>query len=521
MINHQRFKNYSITLVVTFFVITFSFSQNDTHFLTKLKEIDEKVDRRDYDKAKLLLKEVQLNNNELSTEEKYALDLRVAKVLYYADDNNTLINHILANLDEINKMEEADLQYDYLTFIGHVFKEAKNFKKVIIYNKRAFLNAEKRKDTLDIIYSCLQLGSNYYRTEYSDSTKLYNNNRDSALFYYKKTLTFPENKNNNKFLSRIYDNLSKIELRKNNINLSENYALKALAINKSINNHFGIAISLTNLSSISFFKNEPEKAIEYAQESNDFIKDNSLSIRKDNLEKIARGYKLLGDNKKALVYIEEAAEISDIIAKRTLAKEINNIEAKHNVAREQTKTLKEKNKRQLIFYSALTIVLLLITLSSFFYIRSKTYKKRFNKLITAIENKPKKAPIKNNKLSGVPSKIVKDILQKLERFEKKNQYLTKNLTLNLVAENLETNSTYLSKVINFYKDKNFTTYLNEARVNYAAYKLKNDKRFQKYTIKAIADECGFNNAESFSLAFHKKTGLYPSYFIKQLQNSSD
>jgi len=29
-------------------------------------------------------------------------------------------------------------------------------------------------------------------------------------------------------------------------------------------------------------------------------------------------------------------------------------------------------------------------------------------------------------------------------------------------------------------------------------------------------ECGFKNANSFTRAFKKNTGLYPSYFIKQL-----
>ncbi len=33
---------------------------------------------------------------------------------------------------------------------------------------------------------------------------------------------------------------------------------------------------------------------------------------------------------------------------------------------------------------------------------------------------------------------------------------------------------------------------------------------------AIAEEAGFNTAESFSKAFFKKTGIKPSYFIKEL-----
>jgi len=517
MIYRQYFKNYGIVLILVFSIIMPSLSQNDMTILNKLKEIDEKIDRRDYDDAKFLLKKVELSNYKLTLLEKYALDLRVAKVQHYADDNNSLINHILANLDEINKMETTNLQYDYLTFIGQVFKGAKNFKKAIIFNKQALLNAEKRKDTVDIIFSCLKIGRNFYRIKYSDSTKLYDNNRDSALFYYKKALGFPENEKNNKFFTRIYDNLSRIEAKTGSLSLAEEYATKALAINKRINNRFGIAISLSNLSHIYLFKNEPKKAIKYAQESNDFIKNKSLSIRRDNLENIAKSYKQLKDDKKALLYLEEAAEISEIIAKRTLAKKINDIDAEHNLAREQNKVLKEKNKRQLLLYSSLFLITLLIIFSSLYYIRSKSYKRHFNQLIEDIEKESKTTLIKNKKLYGVPPKIVRDILRKLKAFEKKNGFLTKNLTLNQVAEELQTNPTYLSKIINFYKGKNFASYLNEARINYAIHRLKNDKKFQHYTIKAIAYDSGFSNAESFSLVFHKKTGLYPSYFIKQLQ----
>ena len=40
---------------------------------------------------------------------------------------------------------------------------------------------------------------------------------------------------------------------------------------------------------------------------------------------------------------------------------------------------------------------------------------------------------------------------------------------------------------------------------------------RKYTIKAIAAECGYKNAESFSKAFYKINGIYPSYYIKKIE----
>jgi AraC-like DNA-binding protein len=65
---------------------------------------------------------------------------------------------------------------------------------------------------------------------------------------------------------------------------------------------------------------------------------------------------------------------------------------------------------------------------------------------------------------------------------------------------------------------NFANYMNEIRIDYAIVQLKENKLFRSYTIKAIAIESGFNNAQSFSIAFHKKTGIHPSYFLKQLEN---
>jgi len=71
-------------------------------------------------------------------------------------------------------------------------------------------------------------------------------------------------------------------------------------------------------------------------------------------------------------------------------------------------------------------------------------------------------------------------------------------------------NTYLFKVINLNKDKNFTTYIHDLRIEYMFQELKDNEKLRKYTIRAIAVECGFTNAESFSKAFYKKYEIYPS-----------
>ncbi|WP_121147007.1 helix-turn-helix domain-containing protein [Tenacibaculum discolor] len=73
--------------------------------------------------------------------------------------------------------------------------------------------------------------------------------------------------------------------------------------------------------------------------------------------------------------------------------------------------------------------------------------------------------------------------------------------------------------MNQYKNTSFSNYVNQLRIEYTVEKLKNDTLWRKYTVKAIAQEVGFKNAESFSKAFYKFTSIKPSYFIKELEKT--
>jgi len=75
----------------------------------------------------------------------------------------------------------------------------------------------------------------------------------------------------------------------------------------------------------------------------------------------------------------------------------------------------------------------------------------------------------------------------------------------------------LSHYINHYEKKKFTDYINDLRIEYTIEKIKLDKKFRIYTIKAISESVGFSNPVSFSQAFYKKTGIKPSYFIKKMK----
>ncbi|MGH1386554.1 helix-turn-helix domain-containing protein, partial [Kordia sp.] len=194
------------------------------------------------------------------------------------------------------------------------------------------------------------------------------------------------------------------------------------------------------------------------------------------------------------------------------------------ILKENNEEISQKNK-WIIIISVLFCVLML---GGFIYnyLLKKKYEKRYNEIMSqsnAIVEEEiivKNATVQAVSL-GIDPNIVDEVLQSLEAFERGEAYLTNQISLKDVAKIVNTNSKYLSKIVNTYKGKNFTTYINDLRIDYLVNHVQTDTKYQKYTIRAIAEEIGFSNPEGFSRAFQKKTGLKPSYFIKKVRENSE
>jgi AraC-like DNA-binding protein len=196
---------------------------------------------------------------------------------------------------------------------------------------------------------------------------------------------------------------------------------------------------------------------------------------------------------------------------------------------EQQVIIKKLNKNNDTYISGLLIlgVLLLISggLIYYQYRKRRLYKIRFEQLIIDSKSNARTTNsnqvIKSTKSSDlkVPEKHVTYILSKLDEFEENHDFLNIGVSSQSLADDIETNVKYLSRVINHYKNKSFTSYLNELRITYAVKELQENVMLQKFTIKAIANEFGYNSAETFSNAFYKQVKIKPSYFIKELRKA--
>ncbi|MFT5890956.1 MAG: AraC-like DNA-binding protein [Dokdonia sp.] len=183
----------------------------------------------------------------------------------------------------------------------------------------------------------------------------------------------------------------------------------------------------------------------------------------------------------------------------------------------QLKSDKKKSKTYSIVL--ITILASIIGIAIYQFRKKSFYKKRFKELIHNTPKKRVSVEVSETIIPDVPEDIVKEILNKLSVFEEKHNYVDSKITLHSLASKMNTNSNYLSKVINNSKQKSFTSYIKQLRVNYAFNRLKTEDKLRKFTIKAIAEECGFKSAESFSKTFYKIYEIYPSFFIKQLNKA--
>ena len=111
----------------------------------------------------------------------------------------------------------------------------------------------------------------------------------------------------------------------------------------------------------------------------------------------------------------------------------------------------------------------------------------------------------------------KEILVKLKNIESKEYFLKSDFSLNTLAKKLKTNPSYLSRIINTHKQKQFNEYTNELRISYALKRLDEDSKFRSYSILHISKELGYKSQDSFAKHFKKRTGFYPSLYIADIK----
>jgi AraC-like DNA-binding protein len=112
----------------------------------------------------------------------------------------------------------------------------------------------------------------------------------------------------------------------------------------------------------------------------------------------------------------------------------------------------------------------------------------------------------------IDKNLMLEIANNLEKVMKEEQpYLNKNLSLNLLADKLNSRTHIVSYVLNTHYNVNFYNYINNFRIDYCKALLKNPKK-QHLSMEGIALEGGFGSKSTFNTLFKKQSGMTPTQY---------
>lgn len=312
---------------------------------------------------------------------------------------------------------------------------------------------------------------------------------DKALTYYKKGYEYVK-KHDNKPVSimGILFHLGDANLAKRNFSLSEKYLKKALALADSL--HLSGWAVTTNLRLNDLYKTTKDYP-KYVLSLQHYIKV------KDKWEADKQNARF---NKLTLQY-----------------------EKKQQDATIALQTAELKNRRQLLIILGIAL-LLIISVVTAILINKKTKERAirtiYRQQLLAHDQQKVISSLLKKTVPLAPEKPENKMLTTLlQLLDEQHIYQNPDLSLEMLAQELGTNVTYVSQLINREFNCNFKTLINRYRINYSKTEIKENPG--NLAMKNIGLKAGFKSQSTFYAAFKNEVGMTPMQFAKvaQLENN--
>lgn len=251
----------------------------------------------------------------------------------------------------------------------------------------------------------------------------------------------------------------------------------------------------------------------------------NVKLKKLVLDKLRVNYLNLGDIENYKLTSSNSIKINQEI-------ESNDQEALNTAYNLISKELQDWYESQKHFYYnfiylQIGLFVLVVAILFILYLRIKQKKYRLIEIIKYLKitrrnflanletDKPEVKKI------AIPKETELLLLNKLKKFETTTKFTNKDLSLAVLAGQFDTNTKYLSEVINSNYNINFNTYINRLRINFIIQKLKSDPNYKSYKISYLAENSGFSSHSSFATVFKSITGISPVTFIELLRSENE
>ena len=117
--------------------------------------------------------------------------------------------------------------------------------------------------------------------------------------------------------------------------------------------------------------------------------------------------------------------------------------------------------------------------------------------------------------SLVSPKLMDEMKEKiLNIIVMQKKYEDKDYSAKKLAEDLGTNTRYISAVVNVRFHMNYTSFVNKYRIE-EAMSILVDKRYQNLRMEEVSDMVGFANRQSFYASFYKQMRMTPREYRLQ------
>lgn len=490
-------------------MVNFSFTQNSTKQKSLSKVVEEMVYSNPEESLKIamhLIDKENITDNEkaelyLSTAIAYKVKGDYSKALTFLYKNVNKNDFITACefylrfqiLDELLLSNQAEIEYNKLVNLKN---DTEDVAVVNLINEIITLNSFlKSSNSNEVLFNFkeFQLNKNFEKTIYIDYLL--------------------------KFISNYIDN--------GRYNLAEETIEKVNTIIKQLENlSYYKSVIFLQQAKKSFYQkkyNESLQLLDLAQNEIEVIKNKYVLEEIEETRVV--NYIALNDSEN---YTIANADVDKIHADvENLDQEAANIAYNLIIEEQNNKTLFQENKYikiiKVIGLFFLGIILLLTTI----WYKNNQKSRHFSEIISYLKITRKnlisdyKEKKDYSKKISIPQKTEEIILSKLKKFEGTTKFLSKDLSLAVLAGQFETNTKYLSEIINSNYNVNFNTYINKLRINYVVDKLKTDSNYLNYKISYLAESSGFSSHSSFATVFKSITGISPVKFIELLKEEKE
>lgn len=475
--------------------------------------------------------------------------------MYGAGRYSDALDFYTRALEKAKNEENDQMYYICLGNIGNVYASMNDIRRALHYYKLGYDASLKAGD--------IERQWGFSTNIVAAYCMLHDVTNAKAFFDIQMKIPYKDTK-----IKRYYflNNQAYIAMANGNMSMSEYYFQKAMAYSaeRKLPTMYYVG-PLVELSKLSIQKGNYRVAISYLETACDSVskmqnKDRLVSI----FQAMSDAYKKMGNADSADAYRRRYLAMSDSIfnvSQFNLANgklfEYENKENQRRIDR-----LMSQNYMQLVIIIVFVIFAVAVTLL-YFALRRKARNLQEAQKMLVSKNEELMASASNSK------KLLSSYVEALDRHEGKEQQETINeetdnvaeegdkakddhrsdialndeqrnrllnsitkvlddveviscsdFNLQMLADMVNSNTKYVSWIINKTYNKNFKTLLNEYRIREACRRLTDREHYGNMTIQAIYEELGYNSAASFIQAFKKVNGMTPSVYQK-LKSSGD